>query len=229
MEQLLRGIRYSWTQKGLRRYFWRPFFWTLALYIGFMVGLRIVMLPHLQNWYGMTGIDWQPPAWAWQVLMTILLFFISSAVFFGINGLLSGLVWDELSLKAEEMYYGDAPKGDATFAKAVSDSLRRTPYSLWMSFLGMIGGLTPFGILSIWAVGKMSRIDFASPAMARRGIWYPAQKKYSAQLKDAQGYQWAVGILSLFPIVNLVCLPGCIIGATFLVRDHERALTLRSS
>jgi uncharacterized protein involved in cysteine biosynthesis len=229
MEQLLRGIRYSWSQKGLRKYFWKPFFWTLVIYVAFMVSLRILITPHLQNWYGMTGIDWQPPAWAWQVLITFLFIFISSAVFYGINGLLSGLVWDDLSQKAEEMYYGDAPKGNTTFGKSVSDTLKRTPYSLGMSFLGMIGGFTPFGILSVWAVGKMSRIDFASPAMARRGVYYPEQKNYSARLKNAQSYQWAVGVLSLFPLVNLVCLPGCIIGATFLVRDNERALTSRSS
>lgn len=221
MEQLLRGIRYSWSKRELRKYFWKPFIWTLIVYILFMISLRIVLTPHLKNWYAMTGLSWVPPEWGWQVLLTILFLFISSAIFYGINGLLSGLVWDDLSLKAEEMYYGSAPKGNTTFSKALADTLRRTPYSIWMSFLGMIGGFTPFGILSIWAVGTMSRIDFASPAMARRNIYYPAQKAHSGKLKNAQSFQYSVGILSLFPLVNLLCLPGCIIGATFLVRDSE--------
>lgn len=216
----------SWTDRQLRPYIIKPFLWTVLSYavIALVLGWAFATLvsPHLIGW----GI---PEAWA-NVLSRLAFFLawglIGGAVFFMINGVFSSLLWDDLSRQAELQIYGHAPLAKTTIRRSVADSIRRIPYACGVGLLSFFLGLTPLFWLSVWPVGQMSLVDFTAPAHARRGLYYPAQKKAAQSLSGQHGFAVLAGMISLFPIVNALCLPGCIIGATMLVRRSEEAREL---
>ncbi|MEQ1935188.1 MAG: EI24 domain-containing protein [Fimbriimonadaceae bacterium] len=147
--------------------------------------------------------------------------FIAGPIFFGINGMLSSILWDKLSLKVEQRVFGNAPEAKTTLGRALADSLARLPLTIGVSLISAILGFTPLAWLSAWPVGWLCLYDFTSCAYARRGLYYPAQKAASSRLPKAREFALGCGILSLIPLLNLICLPGCIAGATILVRKGE--------
>lgn len=226
MNALIDGIRMSWTDRQLRPYIIKPFAWTLVSYLilGFTLGWLFSSLVSPQL------IGWGMPEF-WAAVVSRIAFFlawglIGGAVFFMINGIFSSLLWDDLSCRAELQIYGHAPTARTTFRRSIGDSIRRMPYACGIGLLSLILGFTPLFWLAVWPVGQMSVVDFTAPAFARRGLYYPAQKRAAQALRGQSGFALAAGLISLFPLVNALCLPGCIIGATMLVRRSEEALQL---
>lgn len=220
MNYALRGINMVWSDKSLRRYFIRPFIWTILMFLAIMIPLRL-WLP------GFLAAKWEDfgwaalPGWLWWVVVTIIFFFVSGVIFFMINGILSGLLWEDLSREAEERAFGDAPQFHTPLARGLADSAARIPSTIGWSLLGIVLSFTPFGIAAAWPNGRMCLNDFTAPAYSRRRLYFPKQRDRAKQLRSANAYAWTAGLISLFPIVNLICLPGLIVGATLMVRTED--------
>lgn len=220
MQYVIRGVRMVWSDKSLRRYVIRPFLWTIALFIAIMVPLRFWLPGFLGGLWERTG--WvEPPGWVWWIVVTLIFFVISGTVFFMLNGILSGLLWDDLSRESEERAFGTAPQYQTPFGRSVADSIARIPSTVGWSIIGIFLGFTPFGIGSSWPNGRMCINDFTAPAYARRQLYFPAQKARANKLRSAQSYAWTCGLISLVPLVNLICLPGMVVGATLMVRAED--------
>lgn len=229
MNALIEGIRMSWTDKKLRPYIIKPFLWTFLAYavLAFALGWLF------SSWVSPHLISWGMPE-NWAAIVSRITFFlawglIGGAIFFMINGIFSSMLWDDLSRRAEMQIYGHAPDGKTTLRRSLADSIKRIPYACGVGLLSFILGFTPLFWLSIWPVGQMSVIDFTAPAHARRGLYYPSQKQAAQALSGQHSFGVLAGLISLFPIVNALCLPGCIIGATMLVRQSEEARILPHS
>lgn len=222
MDYVIKGVFLVWGERRFRRYFLRPFWASLALFLAISVTLRLTLPRVLETaWHDLGGSPL--PTWLWWIVVTIILFFVSGTIFFALNGILSSLLWEELSYQAELAAFGNAPREKTTFARGLADSAARLPSTIGWTVLGMALSLTPMGLGAAWPNGQLSLTDFTAPAYARRKCYYPAQKVRANRLRSARSFAWTAGFVSLIPILNLICLPGLIAGATLMVRQEEGA------
>ncbi|MBL8049402.1 MAG: EI24 domain-containing protein [Chthonomonas sp.] len=220
MRYVLGGVQMVWSDRSLRRYLIAPFLWTIVVFLAVMIPLRLWLPGFLGQQWERTGWS-QPPMWVWWIVVTLIFLFISSTIFFMINGILSGLLWENLSREVEERLYGTAPQHKTSLARGIADAVARIPSTVGWSLLGIVLGFTPFGLGAAYPNGRMCINDFTSPAYSRRQLYFPAQKVRANTLRSAGSYAWTCGLISLFPIVNLICLPGMIAGATMMVRTED--------
>jgi uncharacterized protein involved in cysteine biosynthesis len=222
MEYILRGAKMVFTDRRLRRYLTKPLLWTILIY--FVISFSASTLAARPITALLDRLQFIPEGWTpWiaRIVFFIAWSFIGGPIFFGLNGTLSSILWDELSLHAEEDAFGSAPRGKTTFTVALSDTLRRLPLTLAVAVLSFFLGIFGIGWASIWPVGWLSLYDFTAAAYARRGVYYPQQKHAAKRSKKGFMFAMGCGLVSLFPLINLILLPGCIVGATLLVRDEE--------
>lgn len=223
MDYVLRGTKLVFGDRSLRKYLFKPFFWTVLIYftISFTAAsLAVGPLSRALDWLGFIPDNWT--VWIARILFFIAWSFIGGPIFFGINGMLSSLLWEDLSHAAEEKVYGSAPFHRTGFRAAWSDTFRRLPLTIGVTILSFFLGIFGVGWASLWPVGWLCLYDFTASAYARRAVYYPEQKAASKRIKKGFSFALSCGLVSLFPLVNLVLLPGCVVGATLLVRDDEQ-------
>ncbi len=209
-------------QKELRGFIIRPILWGILIYALVSISANFALVGPLRDLILRLGVPESWSIWVARIAFFIAWSFIAGPIFFGINGMLSSLLWDKLSLRVEERVFGSAPNGQTSLGRALADSMARLPLTVGVSLLSALLSFTvPW--LSAWPVGWLSLYDFTACAYARRGLYYPAQKRASSRLPKAREFAICCGILSLIPLVNLICLPGCIAGATILVRKGEHS------
>ncbi|MCE9560288.1 MAG: hypothetical protein K8R88_15230 [Armatimonadetes bacterium] len=223
MQALIRGIKLSWTDKRFRQFFWKPLIWSIVAFMAIMIPLRIYLPPWIQGQFAEFGIS-TGPDWVWRLGINILLFLISGTVFYGLNGILSSFVWEELSLFAEQTLFGSAPNQKVSFATNLKDTFARLPASVGLSILAVLLSFTPMGIGSIWPNGRLCILDFSAPAFLRRGIHFKEQKALIAKNPRALEFLLSAGVVTLFPFLNLLCLPGLVIASTIFVRESEASV-----
>lgn len=229
MEFILKGTKMVFGDRRLRRYLVRPLLWTFLIYlvISFTASsLAAGPITNLLDRLAFIPPDWTP--WIARIVFFIAWSFIGGPIFFGLNGMLSSILWEELSLHAEEDAYGSAPHHKTTFSVAWSDTFRRLPLTIAVSVLSFFLGIFGIGWASAWPVGWLCLYDFTAAAYARRGVYYPEQKFRSKNLKKRFSFALSCGLVSLFPLINLILLPGCVVGATLLVRDDEERVAASS-
>ena len=226
MSALIRGIKLSWADKRFRPYFWKPLIWSILAFMAIMIPLRIFLPPWIQGQFAEFGIS-TGPDWVWRLGINILLFLISGSVFYGLNGLLSSFVWEELSLFSEQLLYGSAPNQRVTFGTNLKDTLARLPSSVGLSILAILLSFTPMGVGSIWPNGRLCLLDFSAPAYLRRGVHFREQKAILAKNPKSMEFMLSSGIVTLFPFLNLLCLPGLVIASTIFVRESEMSIANR--
>ncbi|MEQ1823879.1 MAG: EI24 domain-containing protein [Fimbriimonadaceae bacterium] len=223
MEYLVSGIRMTLTQRDLRAFIIRPLLWGILIYAFVAVSANFALAGPLQDFIHRMGVPDKWSFWVARIAFFIAWSFIAGPIFFGINGMLSSVLWDKLSLRVEQQVFGGAPDSKTTLGRSLLDSLARLPLTIGVAILSAILGFTPLAWLTAWPVGWLSLYDFTACAYARRGLYYPSQKAASSRLPKAREFAICCGILSLIPLLNLICLPGCIAGATILVRKGESA------
>lgn len=227
MEYILKGTKMVFGDRRLRRYLTRPLLWTIFIYfaISFTASyLAAGPIAGLLDRLEFIPDTWTP--WIARIVFFIGWSFIGGPIFFGLNGTLSSILWEELSLHAEEDVYGSAPRGKTNFSTAWGDTFKRLPITIAVAILSFFLGIFGIGWASAWPVGWLCLYDFTASAYARRGVYYPRQKFFAKQIKKRFSFAMSCGVISLFPLINLFLLPGCIVGATLLVRDDEiRAMT----
>ncbi len=221
MEYLFRGVRLSLKDPELRKYLIKPFFWSIFLYL--CVSLSITWM--VSAWITDLIAGWQLPGWVEFLGPRLLAFlawsFVAGPVFFGLNAVLSSFMWSDLSYRTEIDQYGSAPRVKNTVGAELGDSVARLPRSLGVSFLSLVLGLVGLGWVSAYPVGRVCLLDFTAPAYLRRGIFFGEQKVRVSLIPRSKGFALACGVVSLVPLLNLLCLPGAVIGATLMVRESE--------
>jgi len=228
MDYVLRGSKMVFGDRTLRKYLIKPFFWTILLYLTISISasqLAMGPLTRFLDWLGFVPDNWT--GWIARLLFFIGWAFIGGPIFFGLNGMLSSTLWEDLSLAAEEKAFGSAPQHRTGFRAAWADTFRRLPLTIGVTVLSFFLGIFGLGWASAWPVGRLCLYDFTAAAYARRAVYYPEQKTAAKRIKKGVGFAVSCGIVSLFPLINLFLLPGCVVGATLLVReDEQRALGL---
>lgn len=224
MQFVLKGTQLIYKNPELRRYLVKPLLWSIFLYIVISITSSTLAVGPLSGL--LSRLDFIPDhltIWIARILFFIGWSFIAGPIFFGLNGMLSTILWDELSLKVEQMTSGDShtPNTLPGIGTVWSDAIRRLPLSLGIGILSFLLGIFGAGWLSIWPVGWLCLYDFTSPAYARRRTFYPAQKAAAKKLRYGMSFALTCGLISLFPLLNLALLPGCVAGATLLVRANE--------
>lgn len=229
MEYVLRGTKMVFGDRSLRKYLFKPLFWTILLYLTISftaASLAVGPLSNLLDRIAFIPDNWTE--WIARILFFLAWTFVGGPIFFGLNGMLSGILWDELSLAAEEKTFGSAPQHRTGFRAAWADTFRRLPLTVGVAILSFFLGIFGIGWASIWPVGRLCLYDFTAAAYTRRALYYPQQKEVAKRLRKGFGFSLTCGLISLFPLINLIALPGCVVGATLMVREDEMsALTPR--
>lgn len=208
--------------RSLRRYLVRPLLLTILLYLTISISasqLAVGPLTDLLNRFDFIPENWT--TWIARIVFFLAWTFIGGPIFFGLNGMLSSILWEDLSFAAEEKTYGSAPQHRTGFRMAWADTFRRLPLTVAVAVLSFFLGIFGLGWVSLWPVGWLCLYDFTAAAYARRAVFYPDQKGASKRLRKGFSFAMSCGIISLFPLINLFLLPGCVVGATLLVRDDE--------
>jgi uncharacterized protein involved in cysteine biosynthesis len=196
MQFVLKGTQLIYKNPELRRYLVKPLLWSIFLYIVISITSSTLAVGPLSGL--LSRLDFIPDHLT--IWIARILFFIG---------------W---SFIAGDSHTPNTLPGIGT---VWSDAIRRLPLSLGIGILSFLLGIFGAGWLSIWPVGWLCLYDFTSPAYARRRTFYPAQKAAAKKLRYGMSFALTCGLISLFPLLNLVLLPGCVAGATLLVRANE--------
>ncbi len=204
---------------GLRKYIWVPLVLGLIFYAAMLYVSHKFLIPWLAGLANLGGI-WETVAnWAGHIGVTVLMLWLGIPIYLFVSSLFSSLMWERLSLRAEEHFFGTAPNESVGCGASLLDTLQR----LLFAFVFVI-----FAVLFSWSViipmiltGLLCLFDFTCCPYLRRGITFPNQFGRALRLKGAFGFVICCAACSFFPILFLILLPGMVAGATLLCRETE--------
>lgn len=197
-------------------------FWAAAAYVALSILGFWLFVPGIETWLRALGVQRVFGASLGTTVFVIAWVFLSGALFVGLAGWFSSLLWDRLSLEIEKLEGVDASGKGPGCLVLTMDTVARLAFSGAVVLMGFVLGFFTFGIASILLCGWIGLLDFTACACLRRGIMLTGQVGKCSGLPGATGFAIAVGILSMFPLVNVVLLPGLVAGGTLLILDAEK-------
>ncbi len=217
MEHILRGIGYVTTRRKLWPYVWGPMFVAALVFIGISILARWWLAPIFSDWIARTGLESLTSGILGQVAFTLLWWLIASMLYVGIAGVLSAFLWERLSREIE-ILEGTLPNPEARIgcAGTIWDTVIRSGISLFVGIAALLTGWLCFGIPGIVLAGWIGLLDFSSCAFARRGVLIGGQLRRIYGCKGWPGFLIGSGVISLFPLLNVLLLPALVAGGTLL-------------
>jgi uncharacterized protein involved in cysteine biosynthesis len=223
MKPIGHALRLFRQNRSLWSYAVVPVIGALILFIAvYMLGLLIAVplfgsLTERWGWGDMVG------QFGGAVLVTVVYVLAAGAIVVTLAGLLSGLLWDPLSKRAEITEFGEAPEAELPVGQRIFDTLVRLVFGGFIALLTLILGWAFFGVVGVLLTGTLGLIEYTSPAMARRGFLMPKQPSVAFKLKGWPGFLLIAGIVSIVPLLNVLAMPILVVAATILVRTSEGA------
>ena len=162
-----------------------------------------------------------------EALAVVLWLLLFPFLFVLLGGVLFGLIFEPLSLAAEQIVSGDATKKKSPlppkqlFGDAVSRLALNAFLGMGAFILGFALGPIP-GILSAAIIGLL---DYTASAYLRRGITLGPQTRLLIFRRPNMAtltFGLIAGLLSLLPVVGVLLMPGLVVGGTLLVLRRER-------
>lgn len=221
MRHFWKGLALVWGKKELRKQIWMPLLKAAA--IG-TVGVALsywLLTPLLSGLLAKIGLaGWWGTGGAW-LLMTLLWVFAFSPTFYTIAILASAFEWEKLSKRVEELVHGpNVPSQAGNLQLAMMENARRWPRSFATIILCAVTAPILGGVVSALIAGYQGVFDYTSPAFARRGVYWPAQKRVVKKLPERVPLILVGGFLSLIPFVNLLMIPVLVATGTLMTAEE---------
>lgn len=207
------------TTPGLRRYIWGPIILGIALYCAMLASVHYLLVPWLTDLSGLQGIWGTVTQWAGHIGVTALLLWLGVPIYLFISSLISSLMWEKLSLKAELMAFGSAPEERVGCVSSITDTLQRLAFAFIFLLIALAFSWSV--VIPMLLTGLLCLFDFTCCPYLRRGITFPNQFGRAMRLKGATGFVCCCAACSFFPLLFFLLLPGMVVGATILCRQTE--------
>lgn len=219
MDYAIRGILTVWSNKKLRAYVWRPLMWAVLVYVCIWGSGFFFVVPKIATWVASwIGGHWLAFIGA-RLIAGILWGMIAGYLFVLVASIFSALLWDRLSLEVERSRLPAAEPLRIPIRDLLKDAFWRSLFAIVIGIAGFLSG----GFVGLFLASWICLYDYTSPSMLRRRILFPEQFRTAFALKGALGFSLVSGVLSLVPILNLLMLPGLVVGGTLMVLDSPQA------
>ena len=174
--------------------------------------------PLAQDWIARAGIDRAYSSILGSIAFFVLWWFISSILYLGIAGILSSFLWERLSIEVERIE-GTLPTSEVKVGCGGTfyDTAIRAVVSIFVALSALFLGWVCFGLVGILLAGWLGLLDYTSCAFARRGILIDRQFKAVLTCRGWKSFVLGAGLIALFPLLNVLLLPGLVAGGTLLV------------
>lgn len=209
------------TTPKLWGFVWKPMAVALLVYVALVALVALWVLPMIIGAFDLPGWLDQVTTWLGRLGLMALMSFVAVPIYLAISGLFSSFLWERLSVEVERHVYGDAPNPRIGCRAIVFDSVTRAAFafalfllSLCFFWIGPIAGCTYAAWIGI--------LDFSASAYMRRGVLFPAELRRVWKPRGSMGFAVCCGILSLFPWLFVLMLPGMVAGATLLCRQADQ-------
>lgn len=162
------------------------------------------------------------------VAFGLVWFFASSLVFLTLCFFFSSLLWDRVSEETERSLGVVPPRNPLSKVAQRRDLAARIALGFGLGVFGTLLGWTFAGATAVVIAGVLALLDTTSSALSRRGLTLGPQWRRVWRLPGAIGFAGGAGLLSLVPLLNIVLLPAFVIGATRMVVEAERGVSVES-
>lgn len=178
------------------------YFWLAPMAQGWIEGI-----PLLGNLSGLLG----------TLAFIVFWWLVSSILYLGIAGILSSFFWERLSREIE-ILEGTLPSPEAKVGcgGTLFDTAIRGFVSVFVALSTVLLGWLFFGAVGIVFAGWLGLLDYTSCAFARRSILIDRQFGAVYKCKGWGSFLFVSGVISFFPLVNVVMLPVMVAGGTVL-------------
>lgn len=241
----LRGIRYLFAHRGLKRYAILPLVLNVLLY-GLAIAVFLYFLWHWQigqaewEFWGPVGgwlaatVNWL--GWLFKAVIAMLALTLSFFTFTGVGMVLASPLNDILSEKVEVVYFGSDKTVDMPFRftlraalLSVYDSLCNLCRQLFYTLLTLPFLLVPvIGFIPLFLVGSyFAGFGFIDSAMARNFL-RPRHKRLLSKRRfwKIVGMGVTMQVLFFIPLVGLLLMPVGVASGTLIYcgEDWEKLL-----
>lgn len=214
MRAALQGIRFVAVRRELWKYIWGPMAVAAMFYACILLAGWFALPPVIDRFVPAGFIRDALTQYGKLVVVALLLVF-AGPIYLFLSGFFSSILWERLSLKVEEAYFGRAPNGRIGCGSQIGDSIARLVLSAFAVVLSLMFAWTG-AIGAVVIAGFVSLMDFTACAFIRRGIVFPAQAPRALALRGAIGFGIGCGAISLVPFALILLLPGLVAGGTIL-------------
>lgn len=144
----------------------------------------------------------------------------SSMIYIAVAGILSSLLWEKLSFEVEELTNPNPPNIRTGCMTSISDTIGRTVFTAGIGILGLVLGCF-LPLLAVPFVGLLGLHDYTACAFLRRGKPFAKQIGEAFRCRQAFTFTILSGILTLFPLLNLLLLPALVAAGTLMVVESR--------
>lgn len=221
MGYIVDGIRIVFGDRRLWPFLWRPWVLSGVLFTVVLVAGYLFWLPQAGALASRLGL----PEWVGATLGTFLYavvwFFASGVVFLFLAGILSSLLWDDLSKQVELRVTGRFADRAPGCAGQAWDTLIRLPFAGFIALSTLLLGWTCLGFTGIVLAGWLGLYDYSACAYVRRGLLFPSQFFRAMRSRAWLGFALGSGTITLMPFLNVLLFPALVAGGTLLCLEGE--------
>lgn len=193
-----------------------------AFSLATIVAGYLLLGPWMREVAESAGLGGRAAAWLSGGLYALVWIVIAGPVFFALAGFTSSLFWDGLSREVERRLGIAPPKRGPGVAAQAFDTIVRLPFTLAIAFFSLVlGGIVAVPVV---LVGWLSLYDFTAPASVRRGVLFPRQFRQAWRSEGAIGFALGCGLISLFPLINVLLMPALVAGGTALHAQRSQVV-----
>lgn len=221
MKIIFEGAKIVFGDRRLWPFLWRPWVLSGVLFLAVLLGGYVFWLPYAGALAGRLGLpDWVGASLG-TVLYAVVWWFASGVVFLFLAGILSSLLWDELSRQVELRLTGTFADRAPGCAGQAWDTLVRLPFSAAIALGTLLLGWTCLGITGVLLAGWLGVYDYSACAYVRRSILFPSQFFRVLRSPSWAGFALGSGFITLLPFVNVFLFPALVAGGTMLCLEGE--------
>lgn len=213
-----------WSDKGSRKYIWRPLLIAFGLWLSVLVMGNVVVVPMLEAKAAEVGVMPQFVGIAGRVAFTIAWMFVSGPVFYSLALAASGFFWDGLSQYAEGQRYGTVALNRRGFAVTNLVMAIRLGFALVLGVIAALFGIFGCAPVAALIAGFAAMIESFDAPLSRRGVLFPKTVFKASGTKGSLSIYLTAALASVFPIVNVFALPLLVVASTYAVNAAERGM-----
>ncbi|HMS55542.1 MAG TPA: EI24 domain-containing protein [Fimbriimonadaceae bacterium] len=216
MEFILRGTQLVARERRLWPYIWKPLGAAALIYLAAVALCYWMIVPFGEKFLQDRGL---PAVFATYGFWFIAIF-ASSMIYIAVAGIFSSLLWEKLSLEVEELSNPNPPNAKTGCMTSIVDTLGRTGFTIAVGMVGLVLGCF-LPLLAVPFVGLLGLHDYTACAFLRRGKPFAKQLGEAFRCRQAFTFTIVSGVLTLFPLLNLLMLPALVAAGTLMVAESK--------